>query len=704
VADRASRQARIDRINRQAKIDSLEFLAAGVDATAVGSDEQPESGPLFPHVPGEHFKNRLRFFGNIPQNLPQFISNAAAASLSPLETIDGLVKAAQQLPFEVFKRGFEKFSGETLPEFPGRIPEGQQDFGKLIFDDFNERYGSLEAIDKTSTERPAEFAADLSIFAKPVAAASRMPAVSNIASRINPLDLSRRGLSALGHKGRQTAAGVADVGEKAIVGSAEVLTGTQEAPARAFQVGTEASARPGQSAAFDRARRGVTEVDDVHRVAVESLREVFEDAKARFNLESDRLFREKRKAPSQSPFVLARALDGVKASIVENLRRFRVDVKGRGGRLSGALEGAEQVRQPSTKTIRRQRDVAEIRGGEEATSFSTSPLTAGEEAFVAAGIPSPWIGKGTVTDITKQKRPGSARSKNMEGVLDPDFDNSTIGSQGQRATIKSVMNEVLKQETATTKDLNSLLQRIDSIVDEASIADPGLRSNAFVVALRKELRDVLSTVDGYDDVAKIYEEAREFNHDFAKTFSLDSPTVEGALNKFEDALGKKASKKHRVRLLEKLALKNARAENLAAEIAGVNLSELFGRGLIGRSVGTALLTGAPAAAAGLALGGLGAPALGIMFGGLVSFAVSSPRVMGKLLRTAGAKKTQVQGLVKAAEALIKAADTKGIATQGLTWGQLIERVSGEVTDTPIPAGHGIAEGSLPDFSGLQRQR
>jgi len=149
-----TKDERLKKIQRLKEIQSVKFLAAGQDATGVGSERPKQEGVPFPHQPDEFFMNRLRTLGNAPQNFTEFVSNVAAAATSPVETVKGLAFAAQQLPYEVFRKGLEKFTGAPLPEFtelPG-IRKDTPSVGKAILDDFSERYGSLGAIDKTMTE------------------------------------------------------------------------------------------------------------------------------------------------------------------------------------------------------------------------------------------------------------------------------------------------------------------------------------------------------------------------------------------------------------------------------------------------------------------------------------------------------------------------------------------------------------------------
>jgi hypothetical protein len=116
--------------------------------------------------------------------------------------------------------------------------------------------------------------------------------------------------------------------------------------------------------------------------------------------------------------------------------------------------------------------------------------------------------------------------------------------------------------------------------------------------------------------------------------------------------------------------------DLAARIAGMRASETFGEGLVGRSMVTSQFLGMVAGGGALATtGDITLAGVGYALGGLVGIAVTSPRAVSHLAIKLGATQKYAKNVEKITGMLLEKAGTKGMAVEGLMWGDLIHRLS-----------------------------
>lgn len=221
---------------------------------------------------------------------------------------------------------------------------------------------------------------------------------------------------------------------------------------------------------------------------------------------------------------------------------------------------------------------------------------------------------------------------------DLDFSNSPIGQAGQ-GDIKQVNDLVSNWTDWTPMGADALKRRIDDLYTQSG------QARALTTGLRNEVKDaIVAQVPEYGTMTKNYADTSRFL-DSLKDLSLDSKNPGTSIRKMTTLLNQNNS--YRKMLVE--ALEPYSGIDHSGEIAGVALSPLMPRGIMGPASGFGLM-------ADIMSGGLSPKAA-------LALSTTSPRVIGELATAIGT----VKPYLKAASATAsKAGPTLAIAAQSPT--------------------------------------
>lgn len=203
---------------------------------------------------------------------------------------------------------------------------------------------------------------------------------------------------------------------------------------------------------------------------------------------------------------------------------------------------------------------------------------------------------------------------NNDGALD--FSRSSIRfNKPAQSDIQTIYDEMqsfgLQKGDRTAIGIDNLKKAFGDLYT------PSGQGRAFVEAMRGKTREILSQVNGYDELSKNYENASGFIEDITKNLSLgEKVAVETSFKKLTSAL--RQNNEFRKQIIADLD--EATGGKLMPKIAGQQLSPIAPRGLA-------------------RLGTVGAGGVLVSSGAvlplLVTIAVSSPRLIGELLNALG---------------------------------------------------------------------
>lgn len=222
-----------------------------------------------------------------------------------------------------------------------------------------------------------------------------------------------------------------------------------------------------------------------------------------------------------------------------------------------------------------------------------------------------------------------------DGTLD--FTRSTIGNDdAAMSAVKKAYEDVngwgTKEGDRTAVGLDTLKRRLDDLYA------PTKQSRAFTQALKSSVRKTLSSVPGYDEMTKDYENTANVIDDIKSATSLGGKAgVDTVFKKLSSAMKQNQD----LRLEMTKALEDTSGKGVLDQVAGQNLNSILPRGLIGK--GADLLNIVKG------LGGAIHPAA------LIEFALTSPRIVGEFVRGLGwsaEKISQVLGQVDQVRSLL----------------------------------------------------
>ena len=208
------------------------------------------------------------------------------------------------------------------------------------------------------------------------------------------------------------------------------------------------------------------------------------------------------------------------------------------------------------------------------------------------------------------------------------FNRSTIADVAEQKRIGAVVEETLRWQDFTPKGLDILKRRLDDFFT------PSKQGRALTNSIRNEVKNtVVKNVDGYGQLTREYAEASALIDEIETSLSLKAgASLDTTIKKLTSSL--RTSQPFRRELVRKLD--DITKRNIAAEIAGLQLSEFIPQGLIGR--------GSFAAAGGIFLSSVGLGTLPINV--LLSLASTSPRIVGEFLRVLGLSRMHINNFLQ----------------------------------------------------------
>jgi hypothetical protein len=216
-----------------------------------------------------------------------------------------------------------------------------------------------------------------------------------------------------------------------------------------------------------------------------------------------------------------------------------------------------------------------------------------------------------------------------DGKIVLNFENSRIDNPPVQRRINRLLGKLERWTDSSPHGLDKLKQAIDSFRET-----DGKRfklSNHYNDEVRKNIRQHLSKIDGYDDMVGPFEESIKLHKQLDKVLAAGSDNPELIINKLTTMMGESAGKEIRRGIVERLERKTGIP--ISEQVAGLELSEWMGKGLFGH---------------GLIWSGLGA------FGEINAdtarwmayVPLTSPRLAGNLFLALGASKSGVKGITK----------------------------------------------------------
>lgn len=282
---------------------------------------------------------------------------------------------------------------------------------------------------------------------------------------------------------------------------------------------------------------------------------------------------------------------------------------------------------------------ASVAGGEKAKAF-TSALRGGTtpEAIVdeaKAGLQTIIQDRRNTYLSQLEKIAGNKESLDISPIIKQVGDNLEKFNIGvaENGTL-DFSRSALRFNTQAQKDITQIVDtmkgygtqagdrtavQVDNLKQALSdLYSPSGQARAFVEAVRKTTREVLSQVPGYDELARNYSDKTELIQDISKGLSLgDKANIDTSFKKLTSAL--RQNNEFRQELVQELD--QATGGYLSSKIAGQQLSPLLPRGLSG-ILGT--------------VGGAGALTTGVGLAKLLPAIVAfSPRAVGELVVALG---------------------------------------------------------------------
>ena len=220
-----------------------------------------------------------------------------------------------------------------------------------------------------------------------------------------------------------------------------------------------------------------------------------------------------------------------------------------------------------------------------------------------------------------------------DGTLDFSRSKIRFDKEAQK-DVETIFNEMKtfgsQPGDMTPAGVDSLKQAFGSLYSKSSDV------RALVQGVKKSTRDVLSSVKGYTDSMKAYEDTTEAINDIRQGLSLgDKASVDTSFRKLTSAL--RTNNEFRKELIQDLD--NASGGYLSSRIAGQQMSEWLPRGLARPLEG---------------IGAIGALVTGVGILPILKFAaLTSPRLVGEVIKVLGIPARHTKGLMDAIEKNLK---------------------------------------------------
>jgi len=553
-----------------------------------------ETKALFPSETGEGVVAAgLKSTGNVPGSFFQLVKGLGEAAIHPIVTGKSIFKTV---------RGAGELLGGKILSLAGveqkkidRAFSEEADMARAVGSFFKERYGSLEAAQRTATNDPFGVGADImALLAGGSSTAIRLSKAKNIA-RLEKLVGLEAGTVERGALATQ----------RGLVKTGEVAARTALAPPRAAGKLVKGVATGGTGA-----------------------------------------------TTGKGGFVTERALTKPTPAFTRGLR-------------TGEGEGVVVKVRDGLQTLRRERGatyVKRLNAIEKANpkSLNIQPIRSKFNSLL----------KNFGVEVT------------ADGALD--FSRAAITKPGSESNILNIMEDLkswgTKPGDRTAVGLDTLKRRLDSFFS------PNGQERAFVTAMQKEVSKILKdNVSGYTEMTADYERMSKLITEIEKSLGANpKAAVDTTIRKL--TIAAKEDSGFRRKLLEEL--ERATGEDLIGELAGVALS--------------------PAAPSGFSVLALSGGGLGIV-GGLLSpqfmfaLALTSPRLVGELLRAIGLTSQGIQkvnNFLKTLKARVGARPSSIVkpATETVqTTPSVISKKVGSIVGKAKPKGKKLTEFDTPEI-------
>lgn len=636
--------------------------------------------------------NRLRAIGNMPHDTGQIMSALGRAASSPIQSAKTMAKAIGGLPSEVSKMAgesilgtlggaeeldrYKKWTQENMPNLS--VPESA-----AFLEEMKKSY--IDEPGKTTVERPVQTILDVLGLVQPAARGLGGVRAAKAVQRANPLQVGGNVLEKLAgkmptRKLRQPVTGPRPGLLEELVA---LPTGKSKREARQLRLMGQRN-NPAEIAAFKKAQK----MD----VSLEPVSDAVESGIKAKQMEMENAFGAA--VPKYKTIIgesgirkLADGLNDIKEGLVEKLRAFNINVKGRAG-LADDIAESRLAQQTPREGFRGSKKISAATVAEEKYGQPLSPETlayAQRKGYVKPGVErtDPFV------------MPPSVQGKDVSGALDEAFkrtgQQTPAISDAQLEAFHKITNDILIQENPLPENLHALRNRIGDYVDEIKVKQPGTEVDAFATRVLGEFEDLLeNTLKGrgdvppYTDLAKKYGDFRDHRREIAIAFGLDAdpPT---RIRKLLDVYADNPANEFARRVFESVI--DASDEKVISTMLGTNWENALGSGLVARGqvsgamkelrVGVlgggaigALAGGAPGALAGVLLGALG---------GLADIYITSPKKMSAFLvklgrntnPTARGKLAKIGQLTKR---IYQEAQKRGIPVDGMTYAEILERM------------------------------
>lgn len=511
----------------------------------------------------------LKAVENTPSSFLNLAKGISGAILHPIQTVEGLGNAA----IGGVEEGVNRLKGNPEPQ------NNQTGTFDSLAQAFKDRYGSLENLQKTATNDPAGFGADVLTLLEGGAGAldavtggSRAAETARIASQ-----LTEGGV--FGEDAARTAQAAPDIGNKGYF---------RNALDKGLSVASSPITKPLQMATDSITGGTAGLLGQTTGAGGDAIRGAYQ-------------------AGQQGGEVYKTFIDALKGNSnpedISNLAR-------------GALDQIESDRNSAYSD-----SLDKIKGID--SSLDISPIT------------KEWDNQLKKFNINKLP----------DGELD--FSRSSLANVPEAQTrLNKIAQQLsdygLREGDRTPKQVDILKRSFSSLYTPSSDA------RSIVEGMRSTTRDVLSNVDGYDEMSKAYEESSNLINELKQTLSLgDNTRTETTINKLMSALsGKNPLRQKMLQELDEIT-----GGKLKAAATGMKLSPKFSSGLLAKvGEGGAFYHLLATGPSGIL------PLLGIAVG-------TSPRLAGVILSQLGIRGAQASRILEMLSPALKAGAVSGVINQ-----------------------------------------
>ena len=619
--------------------------------------------------------NRLRSVGNIPHDATQVALNAGEALMSPIQTGKALVKAAIGMPFEVGNRLAGLLGQKTIP-----LPFSEPG---MLLDDTKKRY--VDELSKTLTNEPVQSIMDVLGLVQPMARGIGGTKGALAAQKLNPLkqggDIAGKILGKVTDRSKTKGTGdILRTRPTTFESMTRVGTGRPANEAQKIRryLGERNDPEELRNFHIAQEQKSGKKLEEISNKVETWLLEKQAEASAMWQQAENKWIKESGK---QGLYNLAEGLNDIKASLVPDIRRFNINVKGR-AKLKEGIEASRTEQKTPTIGYRGTKNVT-IEDMSSREPYLRPGIDQSVERALATGqLQNEKVPTGEYT------KPPTTQGKDMSGWLKKAFkptgQNVPNMTDAQLSTMEDIVNKVLILKNPLPTDIKAVKDWITTQVNAHGVKYPKEPINAFAAPIIKRLDDLLrKEVKGFGELSDKYGAHLNDRKRIVEAFSLGSGVkgrVDKLLNIFEDNDAKDFARD----ILDDF-VKSTGDKEAIPTILGANWSGALGEKLMGKSEYVSAGRKAVVAGGGL-LGGVAGGVVGPLaaataaIGAFAAFTITSPKQMSKLLLAMGKRATKEQNktLQQVGQVLTKTyneAQMRGIPIEGLTYGEVLQRLA-----------------------------